>query len=160
MNTRPPRWPDKLLELFCSPEVIETLQGDLYELYHQRIKTNPKFVADIFFVFDVISACRPFAFRKRFSQTSWMFPHYFKISIRNLARNKSYAWINIFGLSVAVTCCMLIMLYAKDELTYDRFHPRAPDIYRLVATGRDPSGVRPRLGFGNHGHATRSGVQK
>ena len=71
-----------------------------------------------------------------------MFPHYFKISIRNLARNKSYAWINIFGLSIAVTCCMLIMLYAKDELTYDQFHPRAHDIYRLIATGRDPSGVR------------------
>jgi putative ABC transport system permease protein len=151
MNTRPPRLPDKLLEWFCAPEVIETLQGDLHELYQQRLGRNPKWIADMLFFFDVISACRPFAFKTEFRRTSSMFPHYVKMSIRSMARNKGYAWINIFGLSIAVTCCLLIMLYANDELTYDRFHPRASDIYRLMATGRDPRGIRPMWDSGTTG---------
>jgi putative ABC transport system permease protein len=61
-----------------------------------------------------------------------MFKNYFKIAYRNLLRHKSTSFINIFGLAVGMTCCLLIMLFVKDELSYDRFNHNAGNIYRIV----------------------------
>lgn len=61
-----------------------------------------------------------------------MFRNYFKIALRNLANNKVYSLINIAGLTIGLTCAMLILLYVKDEVSFDRFHEKNPLIYRLV----------------------------
>jgi putative ABC transport system permease protein len=63
-----------------------------------------------------------------------MFRNYFKTTWRNLSRNKAFSLINISGLSVGLACCMLIFLYAKDEISYDRFHKRHAEIYRITNT--------------------------
>ncbi len=60
-----------------------------------------------------------------------MFKNYFKTAFRNLARNKVYSFINIAGLSLGLACAMLIMLYVKDEVSYDRFHKNVNQIYRI-----------------------------
>lgn len=75
-----------------------------------------------------------------------MFKNYFKITWRNLSRNKVFSLINISGLSVGLACCMLIFLYAKDEVSYDRFHKRKEDIYRITALDTDPQGAVMKLG--------------
>jgi putative ABC transport system permease protein len=64
---------------------------------------------------------------------NFMFKNYFKTAFRHLWRNKIFSLINIIGLSVGLACCMLIFLYAKDELSYDRFHNNAPNICYLTA---------------------------
>jgi putative ABC transport system permease protein len=61
-----------------------------------------------------------------------MFKSYLKIAGRNLLKNKLYSGINIFGLSIGLTCCLAIGLYIYDEFSYDRFHSRNADIYRVV----------------------------
>ncbi|WPQ61189.1 ABC transporter permease [Chitinophaga sancti] len=61
-----------------------------------------------------------------------MLGNYFKIAIRNLAQNKIYSLINIVGLTIGLTCAMLILLYVKDEVSFDRFHQNSSHIYRLV----------------------------
>lgn len=61
-----------------------------------------------------------------------MINHYFKIVLRNLWRNKTYSFINIFGLTLGLVCFLLIALYVFDELTYDSFHKNAKNIYRVV----------------------------
>src|SRR5690349_3364996 len=63
-----------------------------------------------------------------------MLQNYIKIAIRNLARNKVYSAINIFGLALGVACCLLLSLYIQDELSYDKHHKRSEDIYRIVTT--------------------------
>lgn len=60
-----------------------------------------------------------------------MLKHYFKISIRNLVRNKANTLINIIGLTVALACCILIALYTREELSYDQFHKKADRIVSL-----------------------------
>jgi len=60
-----------------------------------------------------------------------MFKSYLKITIRNLQRYKEYSAINIFGLAVGLTCFLLISVYVRHELTYDRFHEKAERIYRI-----------------------------
>src|SRR5690348_13478030 len=61
-----------------------------------------------------------------------MIKNYFKTAWRNLARNKVYSFINVAGLSLGLACAMLIMLYVKDEVSFDRFHKNVKNIYRVV----------------------------
>ena len=51
-----------------------------------------------------------------------MFLNYLKTAFRNLANNKVSTTINIFGLSIGMTCAILILLWTQDELGYDRYH--------------------------------------
>ena len=60
-----------------------------------------------------------------------MFGNYIKIAVRNLLRFKVYSAINIAGLAVGMTCCILILLYIYNELSYDSFHKKAERIYRI-----------------------------
>jgi putative ABC transport system permease protein len=62
------------------------------------------------------------------------------VAIRNLMRNKAVSIINISGLSIGLACCMLIVLYTKDELSYDRFHNNKDRIYRITADMIDEKG--------------------
>jgi len=65
-----------------------------------------------------------------------MFKNYFKIAFRNLQRNKIYSFINIAGLSIGLACAMLIILYVKDEISFDRFHKNVNNIYRIVTKSK------------------------
>ncbi|XWN37026.1 MAG: FtsX-like permease family protein [Balneola sp.] len=62
-----------------------------------------------------------------------MFKNYLKISLRNLTKQKSYSFINIFGLSLGLTCFILISLFIHYELSYDSFHEYSDRSYRVVA---------------------------
>ncbi len=66
-----------------------------------------------------------------------MFINYFKTALRNFARNKIYSSINIVGLSLGLACAMLIMLYVKDEVSFDRFHKNVTNIYRIVSQRKE-----------------------
>jgi putative ABC transport system permease protein len=65
-----------------------------------------------------------------------MLRNIFKITIRNLFKDKIYAFINILGLSIGITSCLLIVLYVSEELSYDTFHTDSDRIYRVVAKAR------------------------
>ena len=69
-----------------------------------------------------------------------MIKNYFKTTWRNITRNKVYSIINIIGLSLGLTCAILIMLYVKDEVSYDRFHNQVGNIYRVVNKNINPDG--------------------
>jgi len=60
-----------------------------------------------------------------------MLKNYLKIALRSLWKNKGVSFINIFGLAVGFTCCMLIAAFLYDELSYDKSPARAEDIYRV-----------------------------
>ena len=60
-----------------------------------------------------------------------MIKHYFKIAVRSLAKQKGLAMINIFGLSIGLSCFLLFLLYSVNEFSFDRFHSNADNIYRV-----------------------------
>ena len=77
-----------------------------------------------------------------------MIKNYLKITWRNLKKNKIYSFINIFGLAVGMACCIVIMLFVQDELSFDRFHENADRIYRLtvirkISTGEQRDTLTP-----------------
>jgi ABC-type antimicrobial peptide transport system permease subunit len=61
-----------------------------------------------------------------------MIKSYLKITFRNITKHKGYSFINIIGLAFGMTVCILIFLWVRDELSFDRFHKNANEIYRVV----------------------------
>jgi hypothetical protein len=66
-----------------------------------------------------------------------MIRNYFKIAFRNIIRHKAFAAINIAGLAIGMTCSIFILLWVQNELSYDRFHKNADEIYRITANAGD-----------------------
>ena len=59
-----------------------------------------------------------------------MFRNYLVIALRNIVRHKLYSFINIAGLAVGLTCVILIILFIRDELSYDKWIPGSDKLYR------------------------------
>jgi len=61
-----------------------------------------------------------------------MFENYFKVAYRNLKKNKAYTFISVFGLSIGLAVCTLLLMYVQNEFSYDKFNENADNIYRLT----------------------------
>ncbi|HKO79989.1 MAG TPA: ABC transporter permease, partial [Chitinophagaceae bacterium] len=70
-----------------------------------------------------------------------MLRNYLKIAIRNLARHKFISFINLFGLTIGLACCLLITIYIINELSYDRYNTNAKNIYRVTRDFNNSEGV-------------------
>jgi predicted permease len=69
-----------------------------------------------------------------------MFKNYFKVALRNIQRHKAFSFINITGLAIGMACCILIMLWVQDELSYDKFHENKDTLYRMINQDLDAKG--------------------
>lgn len=67
-----------------------------------------------------------------------MFQNNFKIAWRNLTRQKLYSLLNVLGLGFGIACFLFIALYAIDEITYDQFHQKADQTYRVIQHRESP----------------------
>jgi putative ABC transport system permease protein len=76
-----------------------------------------------------------------------MLQNYLKTAVRSLMRNGLYSIINIVGLSIGLACTMLIVLYVKDELSFDRFFTNSNRTYRILNQSMDPMGNIHRMGI-------------
>jgi putative ABC transport system permease protein len=61
-----------------------------------------------------------------------MIQNYFKMAWRNLMKHKFISFINLFGLTVGLTCCLLITVYILHETSYDKYNTNANRIYRVT----------------------------
>lgn len=76
-----------------------------------------------------------------------MLKNYLKMAIRNLVRYKTLSLINILGLTIGMAACILILLWILDELSYDQYHEKAGQIFRIVKMdAENPSGGLARVG--------------
>ena len=69
-----------------------------------------------------------------------MLKNYLKTALRNLVRNKSFTIINTLGLAIGIACCILIILFVRDEISYDKFHEKHDRIFRVVEKRSNPDG--------------------
>jgi len=67
-----------------------------------------------------------------------MIRNYLKIAYRNIIKYKFISFINIFGLTVGLACCLLILTYISHELSYDKQHPDSGRVYRVTRTFLNP----------------------
>jgi len=137
-KSQPPRWADKLLEYLCAPHLREQVIGDLHERYYLYVQRLGVTRARKQYWKEVLAYMRPGIFKRPSSPFTTnpvftdMLSNYFKIAFRNLTRDRFYSFIKVMGLSIGLTVCLLILLYTKDEMTYDKFHDNGPRLYRIV----------------------------
>ncbi len=78
-----------------------------------------------------------------------MIKNYIKIAWRNLLKNKGYSSINILGLAIGLACCLLVVLYVQDELSFDHYHANKDRIYRVVHDWKEKNGTETHQVWGN-----------
>ncbi len=145
----PPKIPFCIIKGFSRQYQRSSALGDLNELYayycaewgirkakswywRQALKSIPPLIHNFFF------------------WSVMMFRSYFKITWRNILRHKGFSFINISGLAVGMACCILIMMYVAEELSYDSFHEKGSRIYRAntissIGTNRRSFAVVPSV---------------
>lgn len=138
-DSAPPRWADRLLEWYCSDRFLEEVQGDLYERYFISFSQKGRASANREFIIQVFRFMRPFRMKKledliRPQFYPDMIAHYLKTAFRNLKRFKGFSFLNILGLTLGMTACILILRYVSMEWSYDRFHEKATQLVRVHGT--------------------------
>src|SRR5688572_19392764 len=131
----PPKKAMAFLRWFCREDYLEEIEGDLTEVFRKEFTHTPR-KANWKFTWSVMRYFRPQflkSFRKSFQPDSYsMYKNYLKIAYRNLVSNKGFSVINIIGLSIGMTCCLLIFQFVAFEYSYDRFHTEKENVYRLL----------------------------
>ncbi|MGD1889137.1 MAG: ABC transporter permease [Cyclobacteriaceae bacterium] len=136
MKPFPPKYLLRFFHWFCHPELHRYIEGDLLELYEERVKDSGRRKANVKFALDVLllfrlSIIRPLKYPQALNHMA-MYKNYFKVGIRNILKYKTFSFINIFGLAVAMSVCMLIILMLADQKSYDQFHTKKDRIYRVL----------------------------
>lgn len=136
-NSSPPPWARRLFRGYCNPDFREDLEGDLEELYEERLRQMSRPKAQWYYIRDVLllfrpSIIRPLTINRLVSnQTPAMYRNYFKTGLRNLLKYRSYALLNIFGLAVGMAAAIVLFLIVRYERSFDTFHPDYERVYRL-----------------------------
>ena len=141
---RPPVLADRFLKWYCSPYLLDEIQGDLHEAFYVRAQKWSPRKARLLFIMEVIKFFRPSSIKgekSNYKNNYFMGSNYFKIAIRNLAKHKFYSAINILGLAIGIGCTLLIILFVMNELSYDRFHTNAENIYRITEKFTEDDGA-------------------
>jgi putative ABC transport system permease protein len=133
---QPPEWPLKLLRRFIKDQYLEEIEGDMEEIFLDNAEKLSVAKAKRIYAWEMVKLLRPsllknFKTPSTFNQYS-MYQNYFKIAWRNLIKKKAYSFINIFGLGLGIACCLLIILFVYDELSYDNYHEKKERIYRVT----------------------------
>jgi len=132
----PPRMVHRFFRWFCHPKLFDPIEGDLLELYQERVTRLGKRRANIKFIIDVLLLFRPGIIRpvegpKTLTEFA-MVKSYFKVGLRNLLKNKGYSFINITGLATGLAVAMLIGLWIWDELSFDKNHAHYDRIAQVM----------------------------
>ena len=80
-----------------------------------------------------------------------MIKNYLKVAWRNLVKNKVFSFINILGLTIGITVCMMIFLFIMNEFSFDKFHKQEKNIYRVM---RGYDAAKPRVPYLSGPYAT------
>ncbi|MCP4727684.1 MAG: FtsX-like permease family protein [bacterium] len=123
---------EKILRILARSEDEISLIGDFEEEYCSRLKEKGRLKAWIWYWINTFNSLPKFLSHSVLRGYGF-FENYLKIAFRNILKQKVYSSINIMGLAIGMACCLLISLWVFDELSYDRFHENAENIYRVEA---------------------------
>lgn len=133
-----PSWSERLLRAICPEELYEQIEGDLIEIYNYDVKNLGRKKAKLHFILACFRFLRPgIILRNKFAvqlNSVLMLGNYLKITIRNLNKRRAYSIVNVLGLSVSVAACLVIGKYVEFETSYDTFHTKSKNLYRVVSS--------------------------
>lgn len=137
----PPHFLVSFFRWYCHPKLHRHIEGDLLELYNQRVRRLGKRKADLKFALDVVLLCRPGIIRSihrhGHPNTSSMYKSYLKVGWRNIVRQEGYSFINITGLAIGMAVAILNGLWIWHEFSYNKFFDNYDRIAQVTETGLD-----------------------
>ncbi|MEO9870864.1 FtsX-like permease family protein [Ekhidna sp.] len=138
----PPILAEKLLKWYAGRAEMEDIEGDLDEVYQNQYQQKGKLKADLKYWHQIFSLLFSYGLRKRKSKADYssyyfknsmtMFKNYFKISIRNLKKQKAFTIINVLGLSIGMSIALLALAMYLELNQFDTYHEDAENIYRVT----------------------------
>jgi len=153
MNNKPilpPKLAAWILRHAAVPEERFPVAQNLDEDFSEYVSLNGKYKARLMYWHQVLKTVL-IIFCYKIYWGCVMFKNYFITAIRNFKRHRGFTLINFIGLTVGLTCFLLIMLFVKFEFSFDRYHENADSIYRIIADlhefyrGKDQASLTPSL---------------
>jgi len=123
-----------LYKLFLSRQRLFSLNASFDQEYREIYEKKGRRAALLWYWSQLLVSFPPI-FIRTLKWRGIMIKNYFKIALRNILKYKGYSFINVAGLAVGMACCILILAYIVNELSFDKFHERADDIYRIATRG-------------------------
>lgn len=131
----PPQLGTYLLRRIYGRELFDEIEGDMLEIYADRLESHGKLYASFHYMMDALKSLRNYDLRKNNNTTQnnsiAMFRNYFKITLRTITKNKVYSALNIMGLALGIAAFIFILQYVTYENSYDKFHTDHENIYRV-----------------------------
>lgn len=124
-----------LVQVMISDQLVDDVLGDLEEIFQDRLEKKGKWRARAHYFLDALLSIRNADLRRKrkaIQNTSGaMINNYIKTTFRTLSKNKVYSVLNILGLAFGIAACLFIVQYVDYEYSYDKFHSKHEDIYRV-----------------------------
>lgn len=138
----PPTLADRFLKWYCHEDLLDEIQGDLYEQFHKNISTKGPATARWKYTLDVVRFFRPSSFKStQLSMNTQILSNYLKVAFRIFKKEKSYTFTNVLGLALGITCSLFIYLWVQDELKYNQWPTDADGIYYVLVNQIESSGT-------------------
>lgn len=134
----PPRFTEKVLKHIFPDEGIFSTIGDLEEVYRSIAEEKGVANARFWYRWQAFKSTLSYI-KNQFLWGAFMFKNYLMFTTRLIKRDKFHYFLNFIGLSIGIACSIIIMLFLKNELTYDHHHENADRIYR-ISSSYDTSG--------------------
>ena len=129
-SNTPPKFGHWLLSRIYGGGDHFTLVGDFGEVYAELAEDKGSSAARLWYWVQICKLI-PIFLSHSFYWSVQMIKNYLKVAFRNIRRHKGFSFINIAGLAIGLACCLLITIWVLDELSYDRFHENAANLYRV-----------------------------
>ncbi len=151
----PHKWATLFLKWFCKPELWEHIQGDLEESFEELLpseieKVSKKQIrkAQWQYIIEVLLLFRPGIIRSFHlihlpAMNLSILQNYVKMALRQIARHRLFSFLNIFGLSVSMAICLLVILIFVDQYSFDQFHEKKHSIYRVTSDRQSKGNAKP-----------------
>lgn len=127
----PPLFPHLILRSLLKGDEFHEFSGDIDEIYQYKYAKESKYRAIIWYWLRVLESI-PGIFLDKIYWRLVMIANYLKTALRNFRRHKGYALINTAGFAIGMTVCLLILIYVRQELSYDKYHEDVGRIYRIT----------------------------
>ena len=125
------RFAKGVLSLITDDIMCSSILEDMEYRFAQDLKENGRLRAGIGRIIQFAVIVVPLVLEAFYGGVS-MFKNYIKIAFRSIKRHLGFSFINIFGLAVGMTVCLLMLMYVVNEISYDDFHEKGDRIYRLA----------------------------
>ncbi|MBX2870447.1 MAG: ABC transporter permease [Saprospiraceae bacterium] len=139
-----PKWANRFLEWYCPAELLEEIQGDLYESFEINEATHGAKRAKQLFAWEVL---RFFNYSTLKNHRFWilqqihlaMITKHLQFIFRRLGKQKLHTALHVLGLTIGLTVCLLIGVFIFHELSYDGYHEQAQRTFRVNQVWEDES---------------------